>query len=685
MPILRNLFGGQSSAIEPGTASRGVSIAPALVRAINASATDSGILVTPDTALTFSAVLAAIRILSESVAMLPIVLYERTGNSRNRVPADPRYRLLHDDPNPEITAYELIELSMVHLLLYGNAYCEIERTNAGDPIALWPLMPQQTRLYRAPADAGGGLIYEYSYNGTNLAGRRPTLLPAANVLHIRGVGSNGYTGLSPIQLARQQIGLGLAAETFGASYFANGGMSSGVLEYPAKLTPEQKDNIRAGWQSMNSGLRNAHRVAVLEHGMSYRQISIPAEDIQFIATRRFQIEEIARIYRIPPHMLADLERATFSNIEHLGQSFVQYSLLPWLRRFEQRANKSLLRNDAGRYYYEFIVDAIERGDLTTRTQAYATMINWGILSPNEARARENLNETEHGDQYLVPLNMIPAGAAGTFGAPAEERVPDDSGARALAPAATATKAPAMSNQRARQVATPRRRLQQTYQPLYADAAQRLMNREANDIGNQARRLFKERSNVTEFTAWLRQYYADNRNVIIDQLGAVSFSYAENIAAAAAEEIGIAVTPNLTAFTRAYIQTYADRHTNRSIASLEAALTGAADPLDALNVELEIWRQERANRIAAEESVRAGNAMARAAFETAGVANLRWVAFGDTCPYCAKLDGWIIPIASEFIAAGTEFGGGGGVKPLRVTRGVGHPPSHKGCDCQIVAA
>lgn len=680
MPILRDLFARQQVGGQPAGEQRALMSLPDGLRHWFQWSSDAGVDVTPETSLRFSAVYACIRILSESVAMLPMILYERqAGGGRQRATGSAAYSLLHDMPNPEISAFEFFELAMVQVLLYGNAYAEIEFDTDDRPRALWPLMAPGMTLRR---DSGSGrLVYVYQH------GERSFGLPAQRVWHIRGLGGNGYTGLSPIQLARQQIGLGLAAEAFGSKLFVNGAIPPAVLEYPGKVTSEMRQNIRAGWEARQGGLDNAHRIAVLEEGMTYKSIALPPEDVQFLQLRRFQIEEIARIFRVPPHMLADLERATFSNIEHQGQSFVTYSLLPWLRRIEQRSNMALLGEDRSRYYYEFMTDALQRGDLQARTQSYATMINWGIMSPNEARQRENLNDYEAGDQYLVPLNMMPAGSAG-FGMTSDElRVTDgeqEREARFGKSRYTATAA-GMSAQRARQVAMTRRRLQQVYLPLYQEAAQRLVNREANDIGNQAKRYFQQRNNTTEFLEWLRQFYAEHRQVIMEQLAGVSLSYAQQVAEAAAAEVGVADTPDLARFVRAYLTLYTERHSARALARLEEALVATDDPLAALNAELELWRTDRAGQIALDESVRAGSAMAVAAFEHAGVQRLRWVAYGETCPYCTRLDGRVIAISSTFIGAGESFGGGDGVAPLRPSRSVGHPPSHRGCDCQIIAA
>lgn len=363
---------------------------------------DAGANVTPRTALTSMPVFAAIRLLAESVAMLPWHVYERTTNGKNRANNHPLDGILNRIANPEMSAFTLRETMMVHVLLWGNAYAEIEMNNRSDVRALWPLHPANVKVGR---DENGNLIYAYQDR------RQSVILPASRIFHVHGLSSDGIVGYSPIQLARGAIGLGMATEKFGAQFFANGARPGGVLEHPSKLTTQAYDRLKASFEERHQGLDNAQRLSILEEGMKYSPVSIPPEDAQFLQTRKYQVSEIARLYRVPAHMIGDLDRATFSNIEQMSIEFVTYSLVPWLTRWEQDADRQLLSEPERRTLFtDFLEDALLRGETLARYQAYQIGRHGGWLSANDIRDREDMNHIEGGDVYMVPLNMAPAGA-----------------------------------------------------------------------------------------------------------------------------------------------------------------------------------------------------------------------------------------------------------------------------------
>ncbi|MBK8211614.1 MAG: phage portal protein [Rhodospirillales bacterium] len=355
--------------------------------------------------LGYAAVLAATRVLSEGVAQLPLILYEREAKGRRRATDHRLYPLLHAAPNPAMTSFELRELMMIHLPLWGNAVCEIVRDSAGRPAQLWPLMPQWMTINAA---VDGTRWYTYRPPGF-----AEVPLRSEQVLHVPGMGSDGIAGRSLIRLARESVGLGMAAERYGATVFGNGTVPGGVLEHPGELGEEAYERLRKSWSERHEGLANAQRLAILEEGMKYNRIGIPPEDAQFLETRKFQRTEIAAIFRVPPHMIGDLERATFSNIEQQSLDFVIYTLSPWLVRIEQRISLQLLSQaERARFYVEHLVDGLLRGDIASRYQAYSTGRQWGWLSANDVRQLENMNPVADGDAYLVPLNMIEMGAEG---------------------------------------------------------------------------------------------------------------------------------------------------------------------------------------------------------------------------------------------------------------------------------
>jgi HK97 family phage portal protein len=344
-----------------------------------------------------SAVWACVRIIADTVASLPLVLYRRRGDgSRERAIAHPLYALLHDAPNPLMTAYEMRWAMVAHLALRGNAYAEIQRDGAGRVAALWPLLPDYMRV----EVTGDAVRYIYAPPG-----RAPATLPAADVWHLRVFSLDGLTGLSPIAHAQRAIELAGATEEFGLRFFKQGANPRIALKHPGRLSPDAAQRLRESWSAAYSGMTQAHRVAILEEGMSIERITIAPEEAQFLQTRRMQIEEIARIYRIPPHMLGILERATHANIEYQQIEFLTQSLRPWLVCIEQGVSRLLRADERAEYYAEHLVDGLLRGDIGARYRAYATAIQWGWMSVNEVRARENMDAIAGGDAHLRPLNM----------------------------------------------------------------------------------------------------------------------------------------------------------------------------------------------------------------------------------------------------------------------------------------
>ena len=373
----------------------------------------SGKRVDDRSAMQHTFVYACVRVLSEAIAQLPLHLYQYTENGKERVPRHPLYFLLHDQPNPEMTSFIFRETLMSHLLIYGNAYAQIIRNGRGDVVGLYPLMPDKIKVDR---DEHNNLIYIYSrYDEANphIKEQGDITLRAEQVLHIPGLGFDGLVGYSPIAMAKNAIGISLACEDYGASFFANGASPSAVLEHPGVI--KNPERVREAWQRAYSG-SNAHRTCVLEEGMKYTPISIPNNEAQFLETRKFQIEEIARLYRVPLHMIGDLDHATFSNIEQMSLEFVMYTLSPWLVRWEQSLMKALLSDlDKGKYFIKFNVDGLLRGDYASRMQGYSVGIQNGFLCPNDVRELEDMNlipAEKGGFTYMVNGSMTPLSSAG---------------------------------------------------------------------------------------------------------------------------------------------------------------------------------------------------------------------------------------------------------------------------------
>ncbi|MGD6778450.1 phage portal protein [Sutcliffiella horikoshii] len=367
----------------------------------------AGKLVNERSSMQTTAVFACVRIIAETVASLPLHTYKNVGDGKEKMVDHPLYRILHDEPNPEMTSFTIRETIMAHLLLWGNAYCQIIRNGRGDVISLYPLLPDKMTVDR---DNKGQLYYVYKKDGT------PYYLGPDEVLHIPGLGFDGVMGYSPVALAKNAIGLNIAAEEYGGRFFANNATPSGILSTAGSIKDPTK--VRDAWQSAYGGIGNSNKVAVLEDGLQYQPISMPNSDAQFLETRKFQIEEICRIFQVPPHMVADLSKSSFSNIENQSISFVVHTIRPWLVRIEQAMDRKLFKeSEKGQCFVSFNASALMRGDYKSRMDGYAIGIQNGFFSVNDVRRMENLDPIsveEGGDLYLTNGNMLPLKMAGAY-------------------------------------------------------------------------------------------------------------------------------------------------------------------------------------------------------------------------------------------------------------------------------
>lgn len=359
----------------------------------------SGITVTPETALTLSACYCAVRVISEAVGSLPIILY-RTGDTRTRAREHPLYALLHDAPNSEQTRIVFLEFLQSQILLHGNAFAEIERSEAGRPVALWPIPSTRVRVKRGEQNR---LVYMVMDGGQE----RP--MSPDSILHVPALG-DGIVGLSPIAQARESIGLTIASERYLGGFYRNAVSPGGFLKAPGPLSDKARENLRTSWNEQYAGVLNAGRTALLEAGLEYSPLQIPAPEKEFILSRQFQITEVARWFNISPVWLHDLGRATWGNLEALQLEFVQTTLRPWLIKWESELQRKLLMpSEQQGYYIEFLVDALLRADLQTRYDSYTKGLAFG-MSINEIRSKENLPPIDNGDLHYVPANLIEAGA-----------------------------------------------------------------------------------------------------------------------------------------------------------------------------------------------------------------------------------------------------------------------------------
>ena len=411
-----------------------------------------------DESLALPPVFACIRVLSETVAGLPLITYQETRNGgRERATNHPLYRVLRRSPNTEMTAFEFEELMTSHCAGWGNAYAQIIFDGSGRVRELWPLRPDRMTVERK----GGVLRYSYlQSNGQEVP------LAAWQVHHRRAMVMDGLVGMSPLRVAMLAVSLGMATEEFGARFFAQGAKPGFILSHPSQLTDKAWERLEARWNA--GGGENAHKVKIIEEGMTVEKIGIPPEEAQFLETRRFQAQEIARLFRMPPHKIGLLENATFSNIEHQAIEFVTDTIRPWLIRNEQSMYRDLLsESEQAAIYFEYLVDGLLRGDTASRYQSYSVARQWGWLSANDIRRMENMPPIDGGDVYLQPLNMSPAGQFG-----------DPQAARAIDPAWIA--------------------------PLVEHQARKLTRREANDLRRKA--VSVVRKDDGNFGEWAVQFY-----------------------------------------------------------------------------------------------------------------------------------------------------------------------------------
>lgn len=357
----------------------------------------SGVRVTPEGALRISAVYQGVHILSTVFAMLPLITYRRLPRGKERARNHPLYSLLHDQPNSRQTSFEWRRDVLGHVVLRGNHYSRIVPGPRGFADQLVPLDPSRMQVDQL---ANGALRYTYRRtDGT------PEVIGQDEIFHVRGLGSDGITGIGVVTLAREGLGLATATEQYGARFFSQKAQPGGVLEHPGKLTPEASTRLARSWQEAHAGLDKAHKVAVLEDGVKWHQVGLSNEDAQWLATREFGVREVARWLNLPLHMLrADGPTASYASIEMFGQEFVTYTMMPWLVNFEQRANSDLVLAPET-YFIEFLVDSLLRGDSAARANFYRTMVTMGAFTRNEVREKENMNPLEGLDEPLVPQNM----------------------------------------------------------------------------------------------------------------------------------------------------------------------------------------------------------------------------------------------------------------------------------------
>ena len=632
----------------------------------------SGVTVSEQTAMRYSTIFACVRILSDTIASLPLILYrKRSDGGKERAYNHPLYPVLHDLPNKDITSFRLRAVLQGHLATWGNAYCVVVRDGNNRVRELLPIPPNVVSVSREKR----GLVYKI--NGTETSWE---------ILHIPGLGFDGVKGYSVIGMAREAIGLGLAAEEFGSRFFGEGTHPGAVVNHPGKLSDDAHRRLKTSLQKAHSGLGKSHRMMLLEEGMKLENIGIPPEDAQFIETRKFQRTEIYSIYRIPPHLIGDSEKSTSwgSGIEQQSIGFVVYTIRPWLVLWEQELGRVLL-SDTDRksgFFIEHRVDGLLRGDIKSRYDAYAVGRQNGWLSANDIRSMENMNPIENGDQYLVPLNMTsadPQGDADPQGG--KEKDPEQ---KSFLPDVEFRKLLTSDEKSIHGLVS----FEKKYHSRFLKVFKQIIDNETSDIETEIKRQFKIRSDET-LMAWLESYYKKFPEQLKKALGPLLKEYAEIIEKESSRMVGgePAFTKEMESFVEDYLSVYIKRHIGSSLGQLKGLMLGTEPEFltDALLKRLDEWKEKRPEKTAGDEVIRQANAIAREAWRQKGITKLKWVTQGsNSCPFCRKLNGKIIGIKNAFlekddILTGQDANG----NFMRIKGRKSHPPIHQGCVCAVV--
>lgn len=654
---------------------------PALVRLFGGSRNSAaGVRVDDQTALSSTAMFAGVRFIAENMATVPLKLYRRDGRGKVALREDPRWALLQQRPNPEQTAVEFKEMLIGHVATIGNGYAEIVEGRGGIAEELWPLVPWRVRLARSQS---GALNYLIRRPGDD----KEAALPPERVLHFRGFSRTGLLGIDVIEQLKEAIGITLAADQAAAAFYGHGAQPSGYLKTDAALSDKAWNRLKDQRDRMHAGVENWHRLAMLEEGVTFQQISTDPEKSQLIQTRKFQIEEVARILNLPPHVLKSLERSTNNNIEHQGLELVTYTLRPWAVRLEQVYEaRLLLPRERGTHLIRHNLGGFLRGDLAAQASYFSTARQWGWMSANDVR--ESLDENgigPAGDIYLVPINMIPADMAGETVGGDDPPAGGMGGDPAAVPPARGV-GQGERELRAARSALSRKRVEASWRPVYQQRMDGWIRREANAIRRAWERASKG-GGVQEFLAWMDGFYEETQAFLSEESRPMFFGLATQIYRMALEEIGADDDESdLADWSRTAGDVYAERSVESSQGQLILLLRGSggafADTREVVEERLGGWEESRAGRHALRETVGVAASAAIAAWAAAGVLRKVWHTIGKSCPLCTSMHGRTASITSPFLAKGDEVAAEG-VSPLRIERFIKHPQLHGGCDCTVI--
>lgn len=650
-----------------------------------------GSAVSPDSAMQIGAVLACVRVVAESVMMLPLEVRAREGRGTRRATELPIYGLLHDLPNPEMTSADLRMTLQGHLTTWGNGYAQKVPDRAGRWMELWPLAPNRMTVKRAPDES---LVYEYREASGELR-----TFPQREIMHVRGLSFDGLMGYSPVALARRTFERKLSMERFESAFWDNGAQPGSVLKHPGTLSDKAYARLLEAWEKRHMGPQNANRVAILEEGLDVASIGIPQSDAQFLESQKLTRTEIAALFRVPPHMAGDLDRATWSNVEQMGLEFVIYALMPWLVLWEQAIGRDLMTaQERTRYYAKHKLQGLLRGDNASRSQFYAAGLQWGWFSINDVRELEDMNPVANGDTYFVPLNMAPLDQA-VLGVSAVSSAPvrafeqcdhgEGCGCGREHPQGDAPTERRAEDDAVEELRLTRVEMARAMEPVLEDVARRLTGREVRDVRRLVEKHLRKRAD-DEFLAAVTALYNEFGGVVADAFRAALLAYARQAMLAASAELGV-TSPGLTDELRQFVSEYLENLGNGWAASsrtqigivLDAAVAAGDDPATAIEERLTRWEESKPGKVADRQAFEGLNAFVIAAYGIHQITRIRWAAAGTSCPFCRQLNGRVIGIEESFLEEGAELDGGE-AGPMKVRHRVRSGRLHGGCDCVIVA-
>lgn len=654
----------------------------------------SGSNVSEQTAMTVAAWFDGVRQISQDVASEPKALYRKLDDkNREKYLDHPLYDVFHCTANPEMTSFNFVEALQNHALNHGNGYAEQVRNRRGQVVELWPLTPLRTK----PARDENGVLY---YQHLDIGGKIYKI-PANRMFHLPGFGFDGRIGYSPITLARESLGLTLSQERFASNFFGQGTNLGGVFTMQDTMKQDAFKAFKEDFYKKFSGVGNTHKALILEKGMTWEPLEIHLADQEFLNTRIFSIDEIARWLNIPAHKIKEHSHSTFSNVEELERTYATSTIFPWNVRWEQNILKQLL-DASHELFIEFSMDGLLRGDIVKRYTAYNTGRNCGFLSANDIRRKENMNtiDEEWADQYYWPLNMYPSSTVmdkssqeTTTNTLLDDKIDGkNTGAEDKTSINTEKKCihDHKIEERSSKTVTNRRRIAQSYKPVFERILKKRLEKDSKNIKMMAEQAFSSRS-YDSFKDQLYIYFKKNRKEIKSSFDAVFNSLGNELLKVAAEEVNVVPEEFLVDFNK-YVDEFSKNETSsyiinlrsRLLHSLKVAIEENKDPLVAVNNKMDDLEITQPQVISDRSIIDSENGFSQFVFFAAGYKTVWRNSGNESCPYCRSLEGKVVGSSNYFMKAGDLLNPTGADHPLLISSNTKHPSLHAGCDCYIEA-